>query len=103
MPLPLAGLCSTPVLMGSLRAPRLPDVGLGALTRWCPPELVDRATEKCGRRERRRRVLPARTVVYFELARCLFPGEGIPPSTSTFSRAMMTWTCIWPAEDSRPI
>lgn len=62
--------------MGSLRAPRLPDVGLGVLTRWCPPELVDRAIEKRGRRERRRRLLPARTAVYFELARCLFPGEG---------------------------
>jgi transposase IS4-like protein len=62
--------------MGRLRPPRLPDVGLGALTRWCPPGLVDRAIEKCGRRERRRRLLPARTVVYFELARCLYQGEG---------------------------
>ena len=54
----------------------LPDVGLGALTKWCPPELVDRAIDKCDRWEKRRRLLPARTMVYFELARCLYPGEG---------------------------
>jgi hypothetical protein len=62
--------------MGTLRPSQPPDVGLGALTRWCPPELVDGVIEKCGRRERRRRLLPARTMVYFELARCLHPGEG---------------------------
>jgi hypothetical protein len=54
----------------------LPEVGLGALTRWCGPELVDRVVDKCGRREHWVRLLPARTMVYFELARCLFPGEG---------------------------
>ncbi|MET7356743.1 IS4 family transposase [Streptomyces mirabilis] len=62
--------------MSRLRPLLLPDVGLGALTRWCPPELVDRAIDKYERQERRRRLLPARTVVFFELARCLFPGEG---------------------------
>ncbi|MFJ4008222.1 IS4 family transposase [Streptomyces sp. NPDC090026] len=76
MPLPLTGFRSTPIRMGRLRPLRLPDVGLGALTRWCPPELVDRAIRKHARQERRRRLLPARTVVYFELARCLFPQEG---------------------------
>lgn len=55
---------------------RPPEVGLGALTRWCPPALVDKVVEECGRRERRRRLLSARTVVYFELARCLYPREG---------------------------
>lgn len=76
MPLLLETLRSIPTVMGRLEPLRLPDVGLGALTRWCPPELVNRAREKCGRRELRRRLLPTRTVVYFELARCLFPGEG---------------------------
>ena len=76
MPLPLTGFRGTPIGMGRLRPPQLPDVGLGALTKWCPPELVDRAIGKCDRREQRRRLLPARTMVFFELARCLYPGEG---------------------------
>jgi hypothetical protein len=76
MRLPLSTLRSMPICMGRLRPLQLPDVGLGVLTKWCPPELVDRSVEKCDRREQRRRLLPARTMVYFELARCLYPGEG---------------------------
>jgi hypothetical protein len=38
--------------------------------------LVDKVVEECGRREKRRRLLSARTAVYFELARCLYPREG---------------------------
>jgi hypothetical protein len=72
----LTAFRNTSIRTGRLRPLRLPDVGLGALTRWCPPELADRAIWKPARQERRRRLLPARTVVYFELARCLFPGEG---------------------------
>ncbi|WP_425556847.1 IS4 family transposase [Dactylosporangium darangshiense] len=53
-----------------------PEIGLGAPTRWCPPELVEAAIDKGGRREERRRLLAARTMVYFELARCLYPGQG---------------------------
>jgi hypothetical protein len=49
---------------------------IGALTRWCPPELIDKAIDKCSRQQQRRRLLPARTMVYFELARCLYPGQG---------------------------
>jgi len=55
---------------------RPPDVGLGLLARWCPSSLIDAAIEKCSTREQRVRVLPARSVAYCELARCLFPGEG---------------------------
>lgn len=54
----------------------LPAVGIGALTEWCPPELIDRVVDKCHRREHWVRLLPARTMAYFELARCLFPAEG---------------------------
>jgi transposase IS4-like protein/DDE family transposase len=61
--------------MGRSR-PWLPDIGIGALTPWCPPELVDAAIDKCQRRESRRRLLPTRAMVYFELARCLHSGEG---------------------------
>jgi DDE family transposase/transposase IS4-like protein len=37
---------------------------------------VDAAIDKHQRRESRRRLLPTRTMVYFELARCLYSGEG---------------------------
>ncbi|MFI6184273.1 IS4 family transposase [Nonomuraea sp. NPDC051191] len=53
-----------------------PEVGLSVLTRWCPPELIDAAIAKCGRYERRRRLLSTRMMVYFEMARCLFPHLG---------------------------
>jgi hypothetical protein len=53
----------------------LPDrVSVGALTRTFPPELVDRIVATTGTRELRRRLLPARLVVYFVLALWLFRG-----------------------------
>jgi hypothetical protein len=51
---------------------RLGDrVAIGALTSAFPPELVDRVLAECGRTERRRRLLPARMVVYYVLALAL--------------------------------
>jgi hypothetical protein len=53
----------------------LPDrVSVGALTRAFPPELVDRVVDTTDTRELRRRLLPARLVVYFVLALWLFRG-----------------------------
>jgi len=53
----------------------LPDrVSVGALTRAFPPELVDRVVATTDTRELRRRLLPARLVVYFVLALWLFRG-----------------------------
>jgi Insertion element 4 transposase N-terminal/Transposase DDE domain len=53
----------------------LPDrVSVGALTRAFPPELVDEIVAVTDTRERRRRLLPARLVVYFVLALWLFRG-----------------------------
>jgi Insertion element 4 transposase N-terminal/Transposase DDE domain len=53
--------------------PRLSDrVAIGALTQTYPPGLVDQVLAQCGRRERRHRLLPARMVVYYLLAMCLF-------------------------------
>src|SRR5512133_3852830 len=53
----------------------LPDrVSVGALTRTFPPELVDRVVATTDTRELRRRLLPARLVVYFVLALWLFRG-----------------------------
>lgn len=53
----------------------LPDrVSVGALTRAFPPDLVDRIVATTDTRELRRRLLPARLVVYFVLALWLFRG-----------------------------
>jgi hypothetical protein len=47
-------------------------IALGALTTTFPPELVDRVIQQTGRAEQRRRLLPARVVVYFVLALALY-------------------------------
>src|SRR4051794_25923217 len=53
----------------------LPDrVSVGALTRAFPSELVDRIVATTDTREVRRRLLPARLVMYFVLALWLFRG-----------------------------
>lgn len=55
---------------------RLSDhVSIGVLTSTYPPELVDRVLAESGRIEKRRRLLPARTMVYYAMALALF-GEG---------------------------
>jgi Insertion element 4 transposase N-terminal/Transposase DDE domain len=49
---------------------------LGELTRIVPFELADSLVDEARARERRFRLLPSRTGVYFLLAMCLFPGAG---------------------------
>ena len=49
---------------------------LGELTRIVPFELVDAVIDEARARERRLRLLPSRTGVYFLLALCLFPQAG---------------------------
>jgi hypothetical protein len=52
---------------------RLSDhVSIGVLTRAYPPELVDRVLAESGRIEKRRRLLPARMMVYYAMALALF-------------------------------
>ena len=54
----------------------LPDrISVGVLARAFPPDLVDGVIEATGTREVRRRLLPARLVVYFVLALWLFRGR----------------------------
>jgi hypothetical protein len=56
---------------------RLSDrVAIGVLTRAFPPSLVDDVLARTGRVQQRSRLLPARVVVYFVLAMCLFSGQG---------------------------
>jgi hypothetical protein len=54
----------------------LPDrIGVGVLTRLIGRDLVDEVLAETGRVEQRRRLLPARVVVYYVLALCLFFGD----------------------------
>ncbi|SOB78969.1 Transposase DDE domain-containing protein [Streptomyces sp. 1331.2] len=66
--------------MGQVKSPageRLSDrIAIGVLTRAFPPGLVDEVIAETGRGEKRSRLLPARVVVYFVLAMCLFFGQG---------------------------
>jgi len=56
--------------------PRLPDrIAIGVLTQTFPPELVDQVIARTGRGQRQR-LLPARVVVYYTLAICLFTQVG---------------------------
>ena len=56
---------------------RLTDrISVGVLTSTFPPVLVDEALKATGRVEKRHRLLPARVVVYFTLAMCLWADEG---------------------------
>jgi hypothetical protein len=56
---------------------RLSDrVAIGVLTTAFPPSLVDSVLASTGRVQQRSRLLPARLVVYFVLAMCLFSGQG---------------------------
>jgi transposase IS4-like protein/DDE family transposase len=51
-------------------------IGIGVLTRVFDRDLVDEVIEETGRREKRSRLLPARVVVYYVLAMCLFFSDG---------------------------
>jgi len=56
---------------------RLADrISVGVLTSTFPPVLVDEVLKATGRVEKRHRLLPARVVVYFTLAMCLWADEG---------------------------
>ena len=55
---------------------RLTDrIGIGVLTRLIDRDLVDEVLAETGRAELRSRLLPARVVVYYVLALCLFFGD----------------------------
>ena len=56
---------------------RLTDrIAIGVLTSMFPPALIDEVIQRAGRVEQRHRLLPARVVVYFTLAMCLWADEG---------------------------
>jgi hypothetical protein len=52
---------------------RLSDhISIGVLTRSYPPEMVDSVLADCGRTEQRKRLLPARVMVYYAMGLALF-------------------------------
>src|SRR5918911_4911342 len=56
---------------------RLSDhIAIGVLTQAFPPSCVHDVLARTGRVQQRTRLLPARVVVYFVLAMCLFSGQG---------------------------
>jgi transposase IS4-like protein/DDE family transposase len=63
---------------------------LGVLTDPISPELVDSVVAEAGCTQRRRRVLPARAVVYFVLGLCLFSGadSSRPPGYRSVLRSL---------------
>jgi hypothetical protein len=62
---------AAPILLPS-PPPITERIALGALTHTFPPALVDQIIQETGRAEQRRRLLPARVVVYFVLALALY-------------------------------
>ncbi|MGW0791681.1 transposase domain-containing protein [Streptomyces sp. NPDC002911] len=77
-------------------------VRLGALTEEITPELVDEVVEHSGRTEVRRRLLPARTVVYFVLALCLFSSsDSTGPPGYLFGPAHPDGKAATPAKSGR--
>jgi Insertion element 4 transposase N-terminal len=83
-----------PSTADALAVPALPGrpdlvMGLGVLTCEVTPGLVDEVIEEAACREKRRRLLPTRTVVYFVLGLCLFSGADSagPPGY----RSVMRW------------
>jgi hypothetical protein len=65
-----------PVPATGVSAPAHLAAHLGGLTRYLPPELVDDVLTRTHTVQKRLRLLPSRTGVYFVLALALFPGLG---------------------------
>lgn len=78
---------------------RLTDrVGLGVLTRVIPRDLVDEVLNTTGKNEQRKRLLPARVVVYYVLALTLFYGdayEEVLQELVNGLRFLRSWRSEW--------
>ena len=73
----------------------MPDrIAIGVLTKAFPPELIDDVLVATGRGEQRKRLLPARVVVYFVLAMCLFSREGYEEVTRLLTQGL-AWARRW--------
>lgn len=78
---------------------RLSDrVAVGVLTQAFPPSLVDEVLAETGRVQQRNRLLPARLVVYFVLAMCLFSGQSYEEVARLLTpglRGARCWRTSW--------
>lgn len=73
-------------------------IGVGVLTRLVSREIVDEVLIETGRTERRSRLLPARVVVYYVMALCLFFGdayEEVMRKLVGSLQFMGTWRSQW--------
>jgi hypothetical protein len=99
--MPRAGQTKPPV------TPRLSDrIAIGVLTRTFPPELIDRVIAKTGRGEQRQRLLPARVVVYYTLAMCLFAQVGYEEVMRLLVEGLAwarRWQGVWQVPDKSSI
>jgi Insertion element 4 transposase N-terminal/Transposase DDE domain len=76
----------------------LPDrIALGVLTRLITRELVDDVITGTGRKEQRKRLLPARVTVYFVLALALFYGDSYEEVMRKLVQGL-SWLAIWRKE-----
>jgi hypothetical protein len=82
----------------SAGAASLPDrIALGVLTRLVTRELVEEVLAETGRAEQRKRLLPARVVVYFVLALALFYGDSYEEVMRKLVQGL-SWLAIWKKE-----
>jgi hypothetical protein len=80
---------------GAPSAARLTDrIGIGVLTRLVPRELVDEVVAAAGRREKRKRLLPARVVVYFVMGLTLFYGDSYEEVMYKLVQGLR-WLGVW--------
>jgi hypothetical protein len=73
-------------------------IAIGVLTQAFPPSLVDSVLAGTGRVQQRTRLLPARVVVYFVLAMCLFSGQGYEEVARLLTeglRGLRRWRGEW--------
>jgi hypothetical protein len=83
---------------GTAAAASLPDrIALGVLTRLVTRELVEDVLAQTGRKEQRKRLLPARVVVYFVLALALFYGDSYEEVMRKLVQGL-SWLAIWKTE-----
>lgn len=73
-------------------------IGIGVLTRLLDRDLVDEVVVTAGRQEKRVRLLPARVVVYYVLALCMFFGDSYEEVMRKLShglRSVGSWRKEW--------
>jgi hypothetical protein len=74
---------------------RLSDrIAIGLLTRTVPPELVDEVIARADAGDVRKRLLPARVVVYFVLAMCLYADKGYEEVARLLTEGL-AWSRRW--------